>query len=423
MKFVRPVLAAMAAVLLLAGYFLTVRVPSDGAAVLESGPPGEALLGLKPGFHVRRPGSRVILYADLSAETSGEVLVTPSTGGEVPIRFKVSGRADAGRIAEIHRAAAGRTLPEFLASQAGAILSGIASQAEAVELLTPAFRDRAAAELAAALERSGLAQAQVDLPPADPDTLMAATHYLASRGEAFKVRLTLAEALRDAEGARSWKLLTAMGYVNESEKLFLDAEKNYLDALALDPAALPPMAQLVTLYSAVGEWAKLRRVLDAARAARPDSLQHINWLAMVMTRLDDPAGAERMLRQGLEQEPDNAALLANLGALYVKQGRVEEARAAFQKAVDSAPSSQQALFNMGSALAAEGRHAEALPYLERAAEAGPMSHPLASTLAAVHAQAGDAARAALYRKQAEQLRPPQGTGGAQAALESRGRKP
>lgn len=403
MTWVRAAAAAALLLILLAVFSFVLRVPAGSLAVVESGPGGAAPTVLEPGLHLLMPGNRATLYSAAEATSSGEVMVTPASGGEIPLRYEVKGRLDPSHAARLHTAMSGRTFPEFLQAQAGALLRQIASSTQAVDLLTPAFREAAGARIATAMNGGGLADAEVKVGPPDDETLMAAAQYLASRGEASRIRETVSERLLSPEGSKSWKVHTAMGYVHESEKLLIDAERNYLDALAIEPTAVAPMAQLVTLYSAVQDWPTLLRVLDAALTARPDSPQHLTWAAMAMTRQGDLAGAERMLNRGLQADPDNATLLTNLGALKMKAGHAGEAIELLRKAAEITPDSQQALFNLGSALAAEDRAAEALPFLERAAEAGPMSAPLARTLGMVLQKTGDGPRGAGYLKQAEAL--------------------
>src|SRR5262249_20728564 len=114
-------------------------------------------------------------------------------------------------------------------------------------------------------------------------------------------------------------------------------------------------------------------------------------------------GSERVLKQGLEIEPGNTRLLANLGTLYMKMDRTDEALAAFKHALDAAPDSQPALFNMGSALAAVGRYAEALTLLERAGQSACPSLPLLEALTIVHDKLGNKAKAAAYRQRSKEM--------------------
>ena len=398
--------ALVIAILLLAGYLFSIRVPTDTVVLVESDPPGATPAILGPGLHLVPPGGRrgkMVSYSTLPQTAEGEAILTPAAGGEIATRFTVTARLDPVRAGELHAAIGGRTPAEFLSAQTDLMLREYAARADAVEVLTPQFRKRAAESIAAALQKGGFTEAAIQIKPPDEDTLLAAAQYLAPRREAWKIRQAVAEALIEPGATGSWKLLTAMGLINGSDKMFTEAEKNFLDALAIEPAALPPMNELVAMYSAVKDWTKLERILDAALAANPKSLQHINWTAVVLLKMEDYVGAERILKSGLEIEPDNATLLSNLGTLYMKMNRVNEAVDVFKKAADTAPSNQQALFNYGSALAATGRFAEALPFLERAEGAGSPTLPLLATLAMVNEKAGNREKAADYRRRAKEM--------------------
>ncbi|HEY3174303.1 MAG TPA: tetratricopeptide repeat protein [Candidatus Polarisedimenticolia bacterium] len=402
MKTVRPILISAAALLLLAGYFLVVRIPSD-AVGLAGGGPGEAPRVYGPGFHISLPGSGLVVYSTAPVTASGQTMVTPATGGEIPARFTVTARLDPGRVADLRAAIGGRPLEEFLSAQAGLLLGEYASHAGAVDILTPQFRTRAAEQIAGVFKNGGLAEASIVIRPPDDETLLAAAQFLAPAGEAWKIRQAVDEAMTEPGGTGSWKLQTALGLVNESERRLAECEKNYLDALAIDPLAIPPMTQLVRLYSTVNEWAKLRRVVDAALTADPNSLPHINWAALVLLRQNDVDTAERLLRNGLSIAPGNSVLLMNLGVLYLKKGRVEEAIDPLQKSVEADSTNTQALFNLGSALAALGRFAEAAPYLERAEQSGTLTLPLARTLQIVHEKLGHSPQAASYRDRVREM--------------------
>ena len=102
-------------------------------------------------------------------------------------------------------------------------------------------------------------------------------------------------------------------------------------------------------------------------------------------------------------DPANSTLLANLGALYTKRGRLQEAEQVFRKAVEAAPDNPQALFNLGSLLAANDRYADALPWLQKAEATGSTSFALVRTMAVVHEKLGHAAEAAAYRQRAQQM--------------------
>jgi len=427
-KYLLPVVISAAAVVLFAGLFLIVRVPGDSVAVVDTGRSGEPLKTLAPGFYLRAIGSTMTMYSTRPVTATGEVIATPATGGEIPLSFTATCALDPARVTLLHKAISGRPLDVFHSSQIGVLLRSFASQENAYDLLTPEFRARAAETIVDLMKKGGLGDATIELKPPDESTLLAAAQILAPRGTAGRLRPAVSELLEKAGASPGWKLLTAMGIVNETDREFAAAERNYLDALAIDPAALPPMSQLFAFYSAVREWNKLARVLDAALTAAPNSLQHINWFAMALIKIENYKSAEEILRKGLAIDPNNATLLANLGGLCAKTDRLEEARRYFAKGVEAAPSNPQALFNLGSLLASEGKYGEALPYLERAEEAGSRTIPLIRTLGIVYETLGESAKAAAYGKRlkemealqkerrdaARSLAPPQG-----AALASR----
>jgi len=403
MKALRFLLPAIVLLLVAGVWLCVIRVGDDEVALVGPAASPDARAPLGPGFHFVSPTAHITRVTTRLTGATGETLVTPSSGGEIMMKYSVSGALDPGRAAAVFAALDNRTMEEFLSAQVGALLRQNAASADPVEMLTPEYRSKVAEQIADAMKRGGFAEASIKVQPPDDATLLAAAQALAPRGEAYKLRQTIAEALLDPAREGSWRLHTAMGLVNESTKQFTEAEKDYLDALAMQPEALPPMAQLVAIYSAVGEWAKLQRVLDAALTVDPDSLQHINWTAMVLIKQDDLVGAERILKHGLELAPLNSTLVSNLGGLYLKTGRTDEALDLLRKAVEAAPDSPLALFNLGSALASTDRYDEALPYLEQAERAGSLTYPLARTLALVHGRLGHKAASAEYEARAREL--------------------
>ena len=396
-------LAVVAVLAIASAWILLFRVPSGSIGVLDAGRPGEPPRLLGPGIHMRPPGATTSLIETSAVNGSGKVMVSPASGGELELSYSVTASLSTAAAPDVLASLEGRPITEVVSSRAGTLLNDYASSLDAITMLASGFREQAATVVAEGLGRQGFEAVQVTVHPLDDDSLLAAARALASRGEAYRVRQAIAEALLRPEAATSWKLHTAMGMVNESEKQFAEAERYYFDALAIDPTAVPPMAQLVVLYGARKDWMRLSRALDAALTAAPRSLQHINWMAMVLLKQEDYAGAERILKAGLEVEPTNSTLLANLGALYTKRGRAQEAEQAFRQAVEAAPENPQALFNLGSFLASSDRFADALPLLQRAEATGSVSYPLVRSLAVVHEKLGHAAEAASYRRRAQEM--------------------
>ncbi len=391
-------LVAAAAVLAV----LLVRIPGGHVAVVSQGGAEEGTWTMEAGLHLRPFGASITLYPTGPVTAAGELIATPASGGEVPLRFTVTFRIAPARAGDLHRTLGGRSLQEYGSARAQELIKEAAARADVAELLTPAFRERSAAAAGASLQRAGLEDATIVLEGAGEDALLAAAQYLGPRREAGRIREAVTEAIARTPSP-GWKLLTAAAMVDESDRQLDRAEKGYLDALAAEPTALPPMTQLVNLYGVAGQWRKMARILDATVTADPNSVVHMNWLAMALVKMDQLQGAEEILKKGLAVDPDNATLHSNLGALYMKQNRTEEARAHLTRAVEIAPRSAQALFNLGSALAAVDRMAEALPYLERAEQVGEATPALLRALGAVHEALGNAERSAEYRRRLEQI--------------------
>lgn len=392
-KIALPAAAGAVTVILLALFLFSIRVPQGSVAVLES---DGAVAVLRPGFHVRPLGSTVTEYSidPVSVTTSVLLDAPPSEAMAFPVT--VSGGPDPDNLVDLHGRLEGRTLEEFLGQSTETGLRQMAAGRSPAEILSSDFRSDAGTLIGDAIAEAGLANVSVTIEVPDEAAFLNAAMALAPLGEGWRLRLPVTEAIEAKDGQAGWKLLTAMGLIEESERLFSEAERNYLDALVIEPTAVPPMTQLIGLYSPAGEWEKLTRILDASLLADPNSLQHVNWMAMAMLKTGNDDGAEQVLRHGLELAPDNVILLANLGGIYLKQDKFDEALELLRKAVEVEPNSPQALFNLGSALASIDRIEEAVEYLERAEQAGSRNPQLFATLAIVHKRLGNTERGNHY---------------------------
>jgi hypothetical protein len=119
--------------------------------------------------------------------------------------------------------------------------------------------------------------------------------------------------------------------------------------------------------------AALRRAAAAAEraqlATRPDSLEARVVAALSLAEEGDLDGAVRSL-EGLDR-PDDPNVLFNLGTLYARQGRYEEAVTALRTAVATVPDFPGGRFNLGLALGRLGRWEEARVELAAAVDLDP----------------------------------------------------
>jgi tetratricopeptide (TPR) repeat protein len=127
-----------------------------------------------------------------------------------------------------------------------------------------------------------------------------------------------------------------------------------LDAHYLDPTSGTPLQAMSRMSDTAGRRAELARLL-AVVDARPDAPREIAFLrglvALQDGRLDE--AREQMERARLAQ-PENLAVLLNLGVTYGRLGRNEEAATLFGEVLETDPGHQEARFNRALALASRG---------------------------------------------------------------------
>jgi tetratricopeptide (TPR) repeat protein len=137
------------------------------------------------------------------------------------------------------------------------------------------------------------------------------------------------------------------------------AETALLEALEVDPAALPALQELFELYREQGRLPELERALAAALERNPRSVPLRNWLAWVRSARGDPRGAERYFREALRENPENLETLSNLGSLLTDLERGDEAVQVLERALRVEPRHWQSRVNLIVALGKGGRLEEA----------------------------------------------------------------
>jgi Flp pilus assembly protein TadD len=108
----------------------------------------------------------------------------------------------------------------------------------------------------------------------------------------------------------------------------------------------------------------------------------------------------------VELDPGNPAVFSQLGALYTRGGRVEQAVAQFRRMSEQRPQSVGAFTMMGILLGGLNRPAEARKAFERALEIDPTAPVAANNLAWLRAEADDNLDLALQLAQTANARLP-----------------
>ncbi len=157
-------------------------------------------------------------------------------------------------------------------------------------------------------------------------------------------------------------LRVALGMLEVAAGRPADAERSLTRALGIDPVSISAMQELFTLYDGQGRALELEPRLHAALQRQPRSAMHHNWLGLVIRRRGDLAGAEAELRQALKASPGLIGAMANLGSLYLQEGKAPEAvtllREALSKDAESVESRTNLIVALGMTHDLEGARLE-----------------------------------------------------------------
>ena len=129
--------------------------------------------------------------------------------------------------------------------------------------------------------------------------------------------------------------------------------------------------ELAILYTAAGDDAKARGVVEEMLRKNPDDPRALNFLGYSLAekgeRLDE---AEKMIRRALELKPDDGTILDSLGWVYYQRGDYQTALKYLKDADHQAGPDPEILEHLGDCLTKLGRKADARSAYTRALAAG-----------------------------------------------------
>jgi len=135
--------------------------------------------------------------------------------------------------------------------------------------------------------------------------------------------------------------------------------------------------------------------LEAARRSYEGALRVGPWFVPAYANLADllrvqgrDDEGEKVLREGLEAQPESAALHHALGLLLVREKRRDEAIAELRRAAELAPADPQIAYVLAIGLHSMGETEEALAVLEAAHEGSPAVRPLLVALVTLNRDRG-----------------------------------
>lgn len=161
--------------------------------------------------------------------------------------------------------------------------------------------------------------------------------------------------------------LEGIGLILLGQHLYARAEERLLAAVAADPDRWRALNALGIAADIAGESEPARRYYLEALERQPQAAQVLNNLGYSRYLAGDWAGARGYYQRALDVERDSREAWSNLGLLYVREGRHDEAVAAFGTIMSDA----QALNTVGYLCLVAGEYAPARLYLKRAIDASP----------------------------------------------------
>ena len=177
---------------------------------------------------------------------------------------------------------------------------------------------------------------------------------------AVKLRASYADTLTNA-----WNNL---GLIDARAGKTQEAITYFQRALELSPDHVIALVNLGSAYRQLRKWDDARRAFDHALTISPKDADANYGAGMVAastaTTGDDNSRAERYLLQALESRPEYPEALNNLGILYLRTQRRDQAVARFEECIRVAPTFDQSYLNLARVYAIEGAKEKARVVLE-----------------------------------------------------------
>lgn len=110
-----------------------------------------------------------------------------------------------------------------------------------------------------------------------------------------------------------------------------DALRHLNEAVRFDPNSVSIRFSRAWMLQRTGQMAESLPDLEAAHRLAPENARILDLMGLARLALDQPAEAEKVLRQALAQAPDDPETVMHLGRALMALGREEEARSYMEK--------------------------------------------------------------------------------------------
>jgi tetratricopeptide (TPR) repeat protein len=181
---------------------------------------------------------------------------------------------------------------------------------------------------------------------------------------------------------------TWIGMLYEAKNDLARARASFERALALEPGSRSALAGLVDVDLKTGKTASALDRIEKQAAANPRDPQLAMMKGHAYFAVRDFAKAETAFRTLLDLEPNSMDGYSNLGALYILQNRLDEARKTFEEMATRDKNPVVAETMLGTILVRQNNSGEARKHFERAIQLNPRAAVAANNLAWDYATTG-----------------------------------
>jgi Tfp pilus assembly protein PilF len=177
--------------------------------------------------------------------------------------------------------------------------------------------------------------------PAAPHPLVLRGREALQRGDMRAVEAAAEERLKTA--GRDVNALELRFIVQQKRGQFGQAARTLDTVIGIDPRADWAYNELVQLFMVHGKPEDAEKVARAALRANPRNAHAHNLFGTILSEKNELPAGEWHFRSALELAGPQAPVLMNLGLNLMKQGRADEADAAFVRAHELAPQDMKTL--------------------------------------------------------------------------------
>jgi serine/threonine-protein kinase len=187
----------------------------------------------------------------------------------------------------------------------------------------------------------------------------------------------------------------ALGTIHVEQGKFGLGLQELEQAKELDPRSADVRAALGEAYRQQNRLDAAKQELQTAIDLAPDDWRWPYLLAALQIDAGDFKSAEANLKTALEKTPDNARILYNLGIVYWKENRLEEARSILEQSIRLDPRIDSVMA-LGSVFVLEGKYKDATNAYQRAVQLNPLDWNARGNLALVRQWSSQNPREALH---------------------------